>query len=156
MKIGALSKRVKTPVETIRYYEREGLLPEPDRTDGNYRIYGEAHAERLVFIRHCRGLDMSLDEVRQLLRVKDAPTSDCGDVNELLDDHISHVADRIRELQALEQQLKTLRERCREEQQAANCGILNALSRPARDPKLVGRGHVHGAHTGTPRPEQFK
>ncbi len=151
MKIGALSKQAKTPVETIRYYEREGLLPEPARTDGNYRVYGETHAGRLAFIRHCRGLDMSLDEVRQLLRVKDAPASDCGDVNELLDDHIHHVADRIRELKALEQQLKTLRERCREAQEAANCGILNELSRPVRDPRQAARGHVHGTHVKVPR-----
>ncbi|MBU0589194.1 MAG: Cd(II)/Pb(II)-responsive transcriptional regulator [Gammaproteobacteria bacterium] len=152
MKIGALSKRIKTPVETIRYYEREGLLPEPGRTDGNYRVYGEAHAERLAFIRHCRGLDMSLDEVRQLLRVKDDPASDCGDVNELLDDHINHVADRIRELQGLEQQLKKLRERCSEAQEAASCGILSALSRPTREPATIERGHVHATHTKTPRP----
>ena len=111
MKIGDLSKLTQTSVETIRYYEREGLLPEPSRTDGNYRIYGEAHAERLAFIRHCRGLDMTLDEIRQLLRFKDDPASDCGDVNALLDAHIGHVADRIRELRALEKQLKSLRER---------------------------------------------
>lgn len=64
MKIGDLSKRTQTQVETIRYYEHEGLLPEPERTESNYRIYGEVHAERLAFIRHCRSLDMTLDETR--------------------------------------------------------------------------------------------
>lgn len=83
MKIGDLAKLTQTQVETIRYYEREGLLPEPDRTEGNYRIYGAAHADRLAFIRHCRNLDMTLDEIRQLLRLKDDPASDCGDVNTL-------------------------------------------------------------------------
>ncbi len=148
MKIGDLSKLTQTSVETIRYYEREGLLPEPDRTDGNYRIYGEAHAERLAFIRHCRGLDMTLDEIRQLLRFKDDPASDCGDVNALLDAHIGHVADRIRELRALEKQLKRLRERCCEAQLAANCGILGELSRPTsdKDSRVSSQSHVRKAH----------
>ena len=69
MKIGELATLTNTQIETIRYYEREGLLAEPRRSEGNYRIYGSAHAERLSFIRHCRGLDMTLDEIRVLLRV---------------------------------------------------------------------------------------
>lgn len=145
MKIGDLSKLTQTSVETIRYYEREGLLPEPSRTDGNYRIYGEAHAERLAFIRHCRGLDMTLDEIRQLLRFKDDPASDCGDVNALLDAHIGHVADRIRELRALEKQLKSLRERCCEAQLASNCGILGELSRPRNERDSL-QSHVRKSH----------
>jgi hypothetical protein len=68
MKIGELAILTHTPVETIRYYEREGLLPEAARTGGNYRIYDQAQAARLSFIRHCRGLDMTLDEIRTLLR----------------------------------------------------------------------------------------
>lgn len=148
MKIGDLSKQTQTRVETVRYYEREGLLPEPARTEGNYRIYGEAHAERLTFIRHCRSLDMTLDEIRQLLRFKDAPGSGCGDVNALLDAHIGHVADRIRELRALEKQLKSLRERCGEAQAAANCGILDELSRPLSNEKssTAAQGHIHRTH----------
>jgi DNA-binding transcriptional MerR regulator len=73
MKIGELARLVGTNVETIRYYERDGLLPEISRTEGNFRIYGEAHAERLSFIRNCRSLDMTLDEIRVLLRFKDSP-----------------------------------------------------------------------------------
>lgn len=148
MKIGDLSKLTQTQVETIRYYEREGLLPAPDRSEGNYRIYGEAHAERLAFIRHCRSLDMTLDEIRQLLRFKDDPASDCGEVNALLDAHIGHVADRIRELRALEKQLKSLRERCRDTQTAASCGILGELSRPKnnKDSGVSSQSHVRKSH----------
>ena len=73
MKIGKLAGATGTRAETIRFYEREGLLPPPAPTDGNYRVYGQAHAERLSFIRHCRGLDMSLDEIRLQLRFRDAP-----------------------------------------------------------------------------------
>ena len=102
MKIGELAKIAQTQTETIRYYEREGLLPEAARTDANYRIYDESHVQRLAFIRHCRSLDMTLAEIRTLLEFKDAPAGSCADVNTLLDEHISHVATRIRELKALE------------------------------------------------------
>ena len=71
MKIGALAKRTGAEtVETIRYYEKEQLLPEPSRSSGNYRLYNEAHMDRLQFILHCRTLDMTLDEVRILLQYR--------------------------------------------------------------------------------------
>ena len=91
LKIGELAQRTGTQVETIRYYEREGLLPEPARSEGNYRLYDKAHTERLSFIRHCRSLDMTLDEIRALLKFRDAPNQECGEVNALLDEHIGHV-----------------------------------------------------------------
>lgn len=128
MKIGALATLAQTQVETVRYYEREGLLPQAPRSDGNYRIYGPEHVERLAFIRHCRSLDMALDEIRVLLRFKDSPGTDCGDVNALLDAHIGHVVTRIHELQQLEQQLKGLRQQCAGVQDVAHCGILSGLS----------------------------
>lgn len=149
MKIGDLSAASSTPVETIRYYEREGLLPAPARTQGNFRVYEAAHLERLQFIRHCRGLDMSLGEVRVLLGFKDAPAQDCGDVNALLDEHIGHVSKRIRELRALERQLKELRQRCADIHSADGCGILAGLSEaahdaaPAREPTHLRSVHGH-------------
>ena len=112
MKIGALAEATGTPVETIRFYEREGLLPPPARADNNYRVYLLAHAERLAFIRQCRNLDMTLDEIRALIALRESPAQDCGEVNALLDEHIGHVAHRIRELRALEKDLKSLRARC--------------------------------------------
>jgi Cd(II)/Pb(II)-responsive transcriptional regulator len=147
MKIGELAKTTGTQVETVRYYEREGLLPTPQRTDGNYRIYGASHVERLSFIRHCRSLDMTLGEIRILLGFKDTPEDNCEQVNVLLDEHIGHVAQRIQELRALEQQLKNLRAQCHETQQAAGCGILNELSSPSRThPAHASPAHVHGTH----------
>lgn len=150
MKIGELAHRTNTQVETIRFYEREGLLAEPSRSDSNYRIYGNEHTERLSFIRHCRGLDMTLDEIRVLLRFKDAPTENCREVNELLDEHIGHVAERIQELRKLEIQLRSLREACLDAQDAQHCGILNELTVISKKPAIAhGReGHVHGAHSG--------
>jgi len=147
MKIGDLAKAANTPVETIRYYEREGLLPAPARTEGNYRIYGEDHAQRLGFVRRCRSLDMTLDEIRSLLKFRDAPQEDCGEVNQLLDDHIGHVAARIAELRTLEKQLKALRRQCGGADPAQPCGIIQELDAVALEPEGFGQhaGHVHGA-----------
>ena len=148
MKIGALAKATATPVETIRFYERERLLLEPERTNSNYRIYSEAHAARLGFIRHCRALDMTLDEIRVLLRFQDAPRANCRDVNDLLEEHIGHVADRIRDLKTLATQLKKLRQQCRDEESGSSCGILKGLTRSAKKPvpKQPSSAHTHGAH----------
>jgi len=151
VKIGELARATQTQVETIRFYERQGLLARTARTEGNYRIYGQTHAERLAFIRHCRSLDMTLDEIRTLLRFKDAPSDNCGEVDALLDEHIGHVAQRIRELRALERQLKGLRDQCQVAQDASQCGILKELSvggRPGRDATTSVMEHVHGVHKG--------
>ncbi|WP_019139756.1 Cd(II)/Pb(II)-responsive transcriptional regulator [Noviherbaspirillum massiliense] len=149
LKIGELGARTGCNIETIRYYEREGLLPEPARSDGNYRLYGSEHVERLTFIRHCRSLDMTLDEIRTLLAFRDAPEQNCGEVNALLDEHIGHVEARIAELKLLEKQLRRLRCLCSQAQAARDCGILQGLATEA--PALPDSpaekshvGHVHG------------
>jgi Cd(II)/Pb(II)-responsive transcriptional regulator len=150
MKIGELASGSSTPIETIRYYEREGLLPPPARTQGNFRVYEAEHLERLLFIRYCRGLDMSLDEVRVLLKFKDAPHEDCGDVNVLLDQHIEHVTRRIGELHALEKQLKELRSRCGEARPSDQCGILSGLSDASKEPKSGAKTvpkHLRSVHS---------
>jgi Cd(II)/Pb(II)-responsive transcriptional regulator len=147
MKIGELAAATQTQVETIRYYEREGLLPHAPRSEGNYRIYGPAHVERLAFIRHCRSLDMTLDEIRVLLRFKDDPKAECGEVNALLDEHIGHVATRIRELRQLERQLKALREQCAGVRHAEHCGILNELMQSSLPTGVrSASAHVSGVH----------
>ena len=127
MKIGELAKRTGAQVETIRYYEREALLPEPVRSDANYRLYGAAHEEQLQFILHCRSLDMTLDEIRSLLALRAAPVENCSAVNALLDRHIDHVAERIAQLQALQLQLGELRSRCAGAEGGAECQILEGL-----------------------------
>jgi len=151
MKIGDLATASATPVETIRYYEREGILPKPGRTLGNYRVYEEYHLERLQFVRYCRGLDMSLDEVRVLLRLKDSPNDNCGEVNLLLDEHIGHVSRRIRELRVLEKQLKEIRQTCGQTRSVEQCGILSELSNASQGaPATEGKkkGHLRSVHTG--------
>ncbi|HVK93518.1 MAG TPA: Cd(II)/Pb(II)-responsive transcriptional regulator [Noviherbaspirillum sp.] len=156
LRIGELAERTDCQVETIRYYEKEGLLPVPARSEGNYRLYSDVHVDRLMFIRHCRSLDMALDEIRRLLQFRDAPEQNCGEVNVLLDEHIGHVAARIAELKRLEKQLKMLRRLCDQAQEAKNCRILNELSTdlsgmmPAKRPaKKLHVEHVHGPRTRT-------
>lgn len=151
MKIGELSAETGTAIETIRFYEREGLLPAPSRTSGNFRIYDDSHVERLAFIRHCRSLDMALTEIRLLLGFKDAPNEDCGEVNALLDEHIGHVATRIKELRALERQLKDLRRECSDGRAGLECGILSGLSlAAAKAPTPRQRSHVRSTHEPAP------
>ncbi|WP_263261392.1 Cd(II)/Pb(II)-responsive transcriptional regulator [Pseudomonas sp. RIT-PI-S] len=149
MKIGALAKATDCQVETIRYYEREQLLPAPSRTEGNYRQYTQAHVERLTFIRNCRTLDMTLDEIRALLALRDSASAACTEVNSLVDEHIDHVRARIHGLQALEAQLVALRERCNASDPSTQCGILErlevngAVELPNAEPSHVGRSHGH-------------
>ncbi len=128
-KIGELAAAGGCQVETIRYYEREGLLPKPARSEGNYRLYGAEHVDRLTFIRHCRSLDMTLTEVRRLLHFKDAPDENCSEVNLLLDRHIAQIAQRMKELRSLQEQMLELRSHCSQHQAARDCGILHGLAR---------------------------
>ncbi|MET1081003.1 MAG: Cd(II)/Pb(II)-responsive transcriptional regulator [Pseudomonas sp.] len=146
MKIGELAKLTDCPVETIRYYEREGLLPAPARSEGNYRLYSEVHAERLRFIRNCRTLDMTLEEIRSLLGLRDSPRAQCEEVNALVDAHIRHVQVRIANLQALQAQLLELRGHCLDESALAQCGILQQLNSSDAISLEPGETHVRDSH----------
>jgi Cd(II)/Pb(II)-responsive transcriptional regulator len=147
MRIGELGASTGTAIETIRFYEREGLLPAARRAANNYRVYTTTHAERLAFIRQCRSLDMALDEIRALLRLRATPAKDCGEVDAVLDEHIGHVAQRIRELKALETDLKSLRARCASPHAVSECGILNELDNAAAHGAApVQRRRIRGAH----------
>lgn len=128
MKIGELAKVAHCSVETIRYYEKEALLPQTARSEGNFRVYSAVHVERLRFIRNCRNLDMSHEEIHALLALTDKPEDGCGGINEVFDQHIAHVDERIEELVQLKQQLTTLRQRCQTEQSQQECGILQGLA----------------------------
>jgi Cd(II)/Pb(II)-responsive transcriptional regulator len=128
MKIGELASAARCSPETVRFYEKAGLLPAPERSQGNYRQYGPAHLERLRFIRNCRGLDMAHEEIRALLGMVDHPARNCGAINHLLDEHIAHVQVRLRELQDLRRQLTGLRAQCQAEQAVDACGIVQGLA----------------------------
>ncbi|MFA9439066.1 Cd(II)/Pb(II)-responsive transcriptional regulator [Uliginosibacterium sp. sgz301328] len=142
MKIGELARAAQCTVDTVRYYEREGLLPAPSRTDSNYRQYGPAHVERLRFIRNCRALDMAHEEIRALLQYSDQAGSDCSGVNALVDEHIAHVDVRIRELEQLRGDLIALRARCAHDSDVGSCGILQELSHRETDGRPPKHTHL--------------
>lgn len=147
MKIGELARLTHCQVETIRYYEREGLLAAPERSEGNYRVYDDGHVERLTFIRNCRGLDMTLDEIRSLLALREEPRRNCAEVNSLIDAHIDHVQARITSLQALQAQLVALRGRCNQDGPEAPCSILQRLNTSGSVAAVEGEAsHVGNSH----------
>lgn len=112
------------------------------RAAGNYRSYGMAHVERLRFIRNCRTLDMTHEEIRRLLSLIDLPVDDCGGVNQLLDEHINHVDVRIEELSQLKEQLSELRQRCQHEKSMDACGILQGLTSMETEPTHERQTHL--------------
>ncbi len=127
MRIGELAKGTGIDVETLRYYERVGLLQLPARQANGYRTYGQDAVERVNFIRHCRALDIGLADVRRLLDFVAHPEADCSDVNYLLDEHLVRVRAKLKSLRTLEKQLARLRTQCDADHRAADCGILQEL-----------------------------
>lgn len=127
MRIGELGQTTGVDTETIRYYEKEGLLPPPARERNGYRSYGPVHLERLAFIRHCRALDMPLADVRRLLDFVIHPEADCGEINRLVDEQLTRVHARLESFRALEKQLLQLRRQCNTDHVASECGILHEL-----------------------------
>lgn len=147
MKIGEISKRSGISVETVRYYEKIGLLPEPDRDASGYRSYREAHLERLLFIKRCRNLDMAQEEIRELIRLAEEPEADCNGVDALLARHLSHVRERLKELASLERTLVTLQAACSDGRTVSECGILGGLTSELEElDTTVGDNHVPGTH----------
>jgi len=128
MKIGELARRTGCSVETIRFYEKGGILSLPLRSaENNYRIYNQKHVEQLLFVRRCRSLGISLDEIKRLLQLRNAPQEDCTEVSDLLDTHIHQLNEHLSEVEHLKQQLEALRLRCSGAQTAEQCGILREL-----------------------------
>ena len=126
MKIGELSRATGTNIETIRYYERIGLLPAPDRTTANYRSYGDPHRARLTFVRHSRDLGFTIEEVRSLLDLSDDPTRDCGEADRIASRHLAQVEEKIAQLTLLRDELTRIVGRCRGGI-AADCRVIEAL-----------------------------
>ncbi len=127
MKIGQLSKRTGCSIQSIRFYEKEGLLSAPRRSEGNYRLYDLSTLDQLFFIKHCRSLDITLSEIKQLLELKRLPESQCTEINNLVDEHISEINTRMDELNRLKESLIILRKKCNSDQSVKNCGILQDL-----------------------------
>jgi MerR family transcriptional regulator, mercuric resistance operon regulatory protein len=127
MMIGTLSERAGVNIETIRYYERVGLLPAPPRSAGRHRLYDEPHRKRLVFIRRARELGFSLEEIRALLGLGGKHDLTCGDVRALTQHHIEAIRDKVRDLKRLERTLSALAAQCKANS-VPDCPILESLN----------------------------
>ena len=126
----------------IRFYEKEGLLAPGVRTANSYRSYSSGDIHQLRFIRLCRAMDMSLDEVRTLLNLDLAEKADCAAANAALEAHMAHVAERVAELQALQQDLMDLHARC--DGTGPQCRIMEALHERAKHlPREEARARAH-------------
>jgi DNA-binding transcriptional MerR regulator len=128
MNIGELARASDTKVETIRYYERIGLLPAPPRTAGNYRNYSTAHANRLSFTRRARDLGFSIEQIRALLDLADQKQQPCEAVDGA---HLAEVKRKLADLTALRRELESLIGQCRHGT-IAECRIIEALAPSAR------------------------
>ncbi|MEE2951488.1 MAG: helix-turn-helix domain-containing protein [Pseudomonadota bacterium] len=128
MKIGDLARETETKVVTIRYYEKVGLLPLPPRSSGNYRTYDREALERLRFIRRCRDLGFSVDQIRELLDLSSHEERACADVDAITMTHLAEVERKIADLQALAHELRHIASRCSGGGTISNCRILDAIT----------------------------
>ena len=124
--IGSLSKGTGCKIETIRYYERIGLLPKPPRSQGGHRLYEEEHLKRLTFIRRSRELGFTLHEVRGLLRLVDGGEYSCAEVKALTLDHVAEVRRKLADLRKVKRVLEEMAAEC-DGGEVPECPIIDAL-----------------------------
>ncbi|MBU0726703.1 MAG: helix-turn-helix domain-containing protein [Alphaproteobacteria bacterium] len=124
--IGALARKTGTKVQTIRYYEQIGLLPEPGRTEGGQRRYGDAELDRLSFIRHARQLGFSLGAIRELLDLSDHPNKPCHEADTIARRQLKEVEQRLVRLEALRTELERMVREC-SGGRTADCRVLEVL-----------------------------
>lgn len=130
LKTGELAKRAGVNVETLRFYERKGLLPEPQRRASGYRDYPEESVTRIRFIKRAQGLGFSLDEIHELLALRVKPKSPCAEVRDVVEKKIQEVHQKIADLQAIERALKKMTKACPGQGSVSDgCPILENLDR---------------------------
>lgn len=132
--IGQVARRAGVGVETIRFYEREGLIAEPERQPSSgYRQYPRQAVKRVLFIRHAKELGFTLKEIQELLELRVAHDSTCADVRKQARDKISDIEERISSLQNMKSALERLAKKCRGRGPTTDCPILEELDRPEED-----------------------
>ena len=142
--IGRLAREGGCKVQTIRYYEQIGLMPEPARTEGNQRRYGPQHAQRLAFIRHARELGFPLEAVRELLSLSDDKDRSCAAADAIAKDHLVAVERRIARLTALKTELERMIEQCRGGS-IADCRVIEVVADHSHGHCLTDHGAEAGA-----------
>ena len=127
--IGALAQATGCKIETIRYYEKESLLPPPPRTRGGHRLYSPDHLKRLTFLRRCRDLGFTMAEIRELLSLLDSDHYSCQEINALTMTHAKIIRDKVRDLKRLERALVQMADSCAKDDRP-DCPIVDALYQP--------------------------
>ena len=131
LKIGELARRSGLSVETLRYYERRGLIPPPDRLPSGYRLYPEHTLKRLAFIRRCKSLGFTLDETLELMQLQHHPEQESSVVKQRVDERIDEIGRKIEDLQRIQRALQGLSALCSGQGSAADCPILAFLDQEA-------------------------
>lgn len=127
MRIGELARASGVGEETIRFYEKKGLLKAPLRTTGNYRVYGSQHLEQLRFIKHCRSLDIRLDEIALLLTLDPTKPENSQEAHRLVEHHVAAVKQRIADLEFVKAHLEALEAQCHGHDHGQPCGLIEGL-----------------------------
>jgi MerR family mercuric resistance operon transcriptional regulator len=135
LKIGELAQRSGLSVETLRYYERRGLIPPPERLPSGYRIYPPATVQRLAFIRRCKTLGFTLEETLDLLQLQRHPEQESAAVKQRVEQRIADVRGKVRDLQRILAALEGLSALCDGEGPVADCPILAFLERESDTPR---------------------
>lgn len=129
--IGALAEATGCKIETIRYYEKESLLPAPPRSPGGHRLYSPDHLKRLTFLRRCRDLGFTMAEIRELLSLIDSERYTCQEINALTMIHVGIIREKLRDLKRLESALVEMADACQRDERP-ECPIVDALYEPLR------------------------
>lgn len=125
--ISDLAKKTQLSNDTIRFYEKKQLIKPSFRADNNYKYYDDEALKRLIFIKRCRSLDMTLHEITQLLEQIQYPEQGCQVIDQLIEEHIQHVETRIQELMSFKSQLQELRQSCSSNTTIDHCQIVKKL-----------------------------
>jgi Cd(II)/Pb(II)-responsive transcriptional regulator len=127
LKIKELAKKIGLSIDTIRFYEKKGLIPPPLRGDNNYRYYDEEAYKKLIFIKHCRDLDISIQEILQLNELLQHPEQNCNAVNHIIDQHLIDIQHKINSFINFQKQLQALRQTCHDNNTIEHCQIIKKL-----------------------------
>ena len=130
--IGPLAAAAGVPTSTVRYYERVGLVEADGRSESNYRLYGPDALERVRFIRAAQATGFSLDDIKALLALRDGVAAPCGTVRQLIEERISHVGERMKDLRHVQKVLKASLELCLESEESETCKVIEQLREKSR------------------------
>jgi DNA-binding transcriptional MerR regulator len=132
MRIGELAKKTGLSVDAIRFYEKNDLISKPVRSESGYREFSSETGDTLEFIAHCRSLDIPLPQIKKLLRVRSGSAKSCREANEVIDEQVTNLRERISKLKTLEKALSELRKVCERELDPMDCKIIKSLQKPRR------------------------